>query len=160
MQASFSLTIQDISSHVWFSSDTSPASHRAASVHRLYSAKASDIKNPLMFLSGSFQTSLLMWAQLMCVYLQSLGAASPACFTMSWKSVSNQFSPLSQSGSADYWQQVLFPTSQIAFMLFQQQTELRWLARNTPALHHHGVQVELGHLSLAAFVKITCSRAS
>lgn len=108
------------------------------------------------------QTSLPMWAQMMFVfaYLQSLGAASSACFTTPWKGVSNQFSPLSQSGSVDYWQQVLIffqKDSQIAFMLFQQQTELPGSARNTPALHQHRARVELGHLSLTAFVQIIYS---
>lgn len=59
---------------------------------------------------------------------------------MPWESVSNQFSPLSQSGSVDYWQQaIFFRKSQIAYMLFQQQqqTELLGSARNAPALHQH-----------------------
>ncbi len=63
------------------------------------------------FFLGAFkcsQTSLQMWTQMMFFYLQPLGAASSACFTMPWKSTSNQFSPLPQSGSVDYWQQVLF----------------------------------------------------
>lgn len=63
------------------------------------------------FFLGTFkcsQTSLQMWAQMMFSYLQSLGAPSSACFTMPWKSASNQFSALPQSGSVDYWQQVLF----------------------------------------------------
>lgn len=40
------------------------------------------------FFLGTFkcsQTSLQMWAQMMFFYLQSLGAASSACFTMPWK---------------------------------------------------------------------------
>lgn len=58
----------------------------------------------------TFRCSTPMCAQMICVYayLQSLHAASSACFTMLWKSVSNQFSPPSQSGGVDYWQQVVF----------------------------------------------------
>lgn len=105
----------------------------------------------------TFRCSTPMWAQMICVYayLQSLHAASSACFTMLWKSVSNQFSPLSQSGGVDYWQQVVFgkkkkdlKKSQIAFMLFQQQSERLRSTRSTPSLHQHTVLGELGHLSV------------
>lgn len=77
------------------------------------------------------QTSLPMWAQMMCVYafLQSLGAASSACFP--WKGASNPSSPLSLSGMLIIGSILYFwKESQITFMLFQQQTELQ----ETPTL--------------------------
>lgn len=98
---------QDISSHMWFPIwHTSTGSYKAAFMQHLYGARAADIKTLLMFLSGKPQTisNIITHVHTNGVCLR-LGAASSACFTMPWKSASNQFSLLSQSGSVDYWQQ-------------------------------------------------------
>lgn len=136
-------------------------SHRAASVHGLHGARAADIKTLLVFLSGNLHifSNIITHVGTNDARLSAVIRCSIMCVFHN----ASKKRELSQSGSIDYWQQVLFfffKKSQIAFVLFQQQTELPGSARNTTALHQHRAQGELGRSSLTTFLQTTYSWAS